>query len=209
MSYGSTAGAHTGVAVTELVKAEVCGLEVFVDTVRYEEGSSQLWLLSLSGQASAVRGAWANLTGFHSFLKLVDSDKLLSLAGGGMGWRSLSSRVGDPKRLGRAWEHMVLLPPCTTTWGDLAEMLVVEGGGRIPAATLMQLLAMRSSLPLESGWADQAWTWAIESGAAVELSGCGPRSWLVRLSDKRLLEEFLPRFATITPADDGAEEIAA
>src|SRR5579883_925920 len=87
MSHGSTAFPRTGVAVTELVKAEVCGLEVFVDTVRYEEGSSQLWLLSLSGQASAVRGAWANLTGFHSFLKLVDSDKLLSLAGGGVGWR--------------------------------------------------------------------------------------------------------------------------
>ncbi len=113
----------SGIPLQELVEAEVSGLQVFLDTVRYDPDANQIWLLSLSGQSTAVRGAWANLTGFHSYLKLVPSERLLTLADGGLGWRSRSSRVGDPKRLGRAWEHIVLLPRCTETWGHIGEML--------------------------------------------------------------------------------------
>jgi len=187
----------SGIAVHELVEAEVSGLQVFLDAVRYDGESNQVWLLSLSGQSTAVRGAWANLTGFHSYLKLLPSELLLTLASGGVGWRSRSARVGDPKRLGRSWEHIVLLPPCTETWGHIGEMLVVERHGRAPAATLMNLLAIRSSLPLDSEWRDEVWQWALGTGAAVELAGHGPRAWLVRLSDKRLTDEFLPRYASV------------
>jgi len=187
----------SGIALDELVEAEVSGLQVFLDTVRYEPESNQVWLLSLSGQSTAVRGAWANLTGFHSYLKLLPSDHLLALAGGGLGWRSRSARVGDPKRLGRSWEHILLLPPCTETWSHIGEMLVVERHGREPAATLMNLLAIRSSLPLDTDWQHEVWTWVLDTGAAVELAGHGPRAWLVRLSDKLLTEEFLPRFAVV------------
>ena len=187
----------SGIPLQELIEAEVSGLQVLVDTVRYDPESNQVWLLSLSGQSTAVRGAWANLTGFHSYLKLLPSEQLLTLAGGGLGWRSRSARVGDPKRLGRAWEHIVLLPPCTETWGHIGEMLVVERRGSEPAATLMNLLAIRSSLPLDSEWKEQVWDWGIQTGAGVELAGHGPRAWLVRLSDKRLVDEFLPRFAKV------------
>jgi hypothetical protein len=187
----------SGIALHELVQAEVSGLQVFLDTARYDPESNQVWLLSLSGQSTAVRGAWANLTGLHSYLKLLPSEQLLTLAGGGLGWRSRSARVGDPKRLGRSWEHIVLLPPCTETWGHIGEMLVVERRGRAPAATLMNLLAIRSSLPLDADWKDEVWQWAIDTAAAVGLAGCGPRAWLVRLSDKRLSEEFLPRHASV------------
>jgi hypothetical protein len=105
--------------------------------------------------------------------------------------------VGDPKRLGRSWEHIVLLPPCTETWGHIGEMLVVERHGRERAATLMNLLAIRSSLPLDSEWSEEVWQWALVTEAAVELAGYGPRAWLVRLSDKRLTDEFLPRYASV------------
>ena len=193
----------SGIPLQELVEAEVSGLQVFLDTVRYDPDANQIWLLSLSGQSTAVRGAWANLTGFHSYLKLVPSERLLTLADGGLGWRSRSSRVGDPKRLGRAWEHIVLLPRCTETWGHIGEMLVVERQGRHAAGTLMNLLAIRSSLPLESGWKEEVWQWVLDTGAAIELSGHGPKAWLVRLSDQRLVEEFLPRFARIEPVDNG------
>src|SRR5581483_6289539 len=153
----------SGIRLGELIEAEVSGLQIFLDTVRYESESNQVWLLSMSGQSTAVRGAWANLTGFHSYLKLLPSELLLTLAGGGLGWRSRSARVGDPKRLGRSWEHIVLLPPCTETWGHIGEMLVVERQDRQPAATLMNLLAIRSSLPLDSEWNEEVWQWAVET----------------------------------------------
>jgi len=187
----------SGIRLGELIEAEVSGLQIFLDTVRYESESNQVWLLSMSGQSTAVRGAWANLTGFHSYLKLLPSELLLTLAGGGLGWRSRSARVGDPKRLGRSWEHIVLLPPCTETWGHIGEMLVVERQDRQPAATLMNLLAIRSSLPLDSEWNEEVWQWAVETSAAAELAGHGPRAWLVRLSDKRLTDELLPRYASV------------
>ena len=193
---------HSGIPLSELVEAEVSGLQVFLDTVRYDPDSNQVWLLSLSGQSTAIRGAWANLTGFHSYLKLMPSEQLLTLAGGGLGWRSRSARVGDPKRLGRSWEHIVLLPPCTETWGHIGEMLVVERQGREPAATLMNLLAIRSSLPLDAEWKEDVWQWAVETGAAVELAGHGPRAWLVRLSDQRLVDEFLTRFVSVEAGDE-------
>lgn len=196
----------SGIPLSALVEAEVSGLQVFLDTVRYDAESNQVWLLSLSGQSTAVRGAWANLTGFHSYLKLLPSEQLLTLVSGGVGWRSRSARVGDPKRLGRSWEHIVLLPPCTETWGHIGEMLVVERQGRHPAATLMNLLAIRSSLPLDSEWKTEIWQWALDIGAAVELAGHGPRAWLVRLSDKRLTDEFLPRYASV---EAEASELAA
>jgi len=196
----------SGIALHELVEAEVSGLQVFLDTLRYDPESSQVWLLSLSGQSTAVRGAWANLTAFHSYLKLLPFEQLLTLASGGLGWRSRSARVGDPKRLGRSWEHIVLLPPCTETWGHISEMLVVERQSRQPAATLMNLLAIRSSLPLDTEWKEEVWQWALDTGAAIELAGHGPRAWLVRLSDKRLTDEFLPRYAAVEAA---AAELAA
>ena len=194
----------SGVPLRGLVSAEVAGLQVFLDTVRYEPESNHIWLLSISGQSTAVRGAWANLTGFHSFLRLLPSEQLLTLADGGLGWRTRSARLGDPKRLGRAWEHIVLLPRCTETWGHIGEMLVVERQARDPATSLMNLLAVRSSLPLDSGWKDEVWAWVLEVGAAVELAGHGPAAWLIRLSDKRLTDEFLPRFARIEVADGAA-----
>ncbi len=198
----------SGIALRELVEAEVSGLQVFVDSVRYDPESNQVWLLSLSGQSTAVRGAWANLTGFHSYLKPLPSEQLLTLASGGLGWRSRSARVGDPKRLGRAWEHIVLLPPCTETWGHIGEMLVVERQGGEPAATLMNLLAIRSSLPLDSEWQQEVWDWALDAGAALALAGHGPCAWLVRLSDKQLVDEFLPRYASVE-ASEAAELVAS
>jgi hypothetical protein len=199
-----------GISLDELVSAEVAGLQVFLDTLRYDPESNQVWLLSISGQSTAVRGAWANLTGFHSYLKVLPSEQLLTLASGGLGWRTRSARLGDPKRLGRAWEHIVLLPPCTETWGHIGEMLIVERPDRDRACSLMNLLAIRSSLPLDSGWKDEVWAWAADAGAIHELAGHGPAAWLVRLSDELLMDEFLPRFARVEPAADRSTgEVAA
>lgn len=195
----------SGVPLRELFEAEVSGLQVFLDTVRYNAETKQVWLLSMSGQSTAVRGAWANLTGFHSYLKLLPSEQLLTLADGGLGWRSRSARVGDPKRLGRAWEHIVLVPKCTETWGHIGEMLVIERQGCDPAATLMNLLAVRSSLPLESAWKEEVWEWVLDTAMATELDGHGPKAWLVRLSDKQLVDEFLPRFASVEAEQPDAD----
>ena len=205
-----TAAPPSGISLGELVSAEVVGLQVFLDTLRYDPESNQIWLLSISGQSTAVRGAWANLTGFHSYLKVLPSQQLLTLASGGLGWRTRSARLGDPKRLGRSWEHMVLLPPCTETWAHIGEMLIVDRPDRDHAGSLMNLLAIRSSLPLDSRWRDEVWAWAVEAGATSELAGHGPAAWLVRLNDKLLIDEFLPRFARVEPAADLAtSEVAA
>ena len=185
----------------KLLTAEVAGFEIRVDTVRYEPAVTEgdlgvIWLLSIAGQATAVRGAWANMVALGSYLRLTESDQLLTLARNGEGWYGPTARLGDPRRLGRTWQQIILLPPCTERWSGVGELLIVEDEIE-PAATLMNHLALRSSLPLSGDWKYELWAWAIESGVAKELVGIGRRAWLVRVSDSKLLTECMPKFGSV------------
>ncbi|MHB8621175.1 MAG: hypothetical protein ACYDAG_16685 [Chloroflexota bacterium] len=193
MSAGSVNA--SGLHFDNLTNGEVAGCAIMLDTLRYLPqgdggGGNLMYLLGFSAQTSVAKAVWANLIPPHFSYLNVD-DTLYMLADGGKGWEVRTSRISH------GIDELVLFPPCAGRWGTVGEMLVVERQGIRPAETLMRFLEYRSTVPQDSGWADEMWSWAIETGATVELAGFGPRAWLVRLSDDLLLGS-LTRFAATT-----------
>lgn len=185
----------SGIHFDTLTQGEVAGCTVIVDTLRYlppgqAGGGNLIYLLGFSAQTSVAKAVWANLIPPHfSYLSVADARYVL--ADGGKSWEVRTSRISH------GIDELVLFPPCADRWGTVAEMLVVERQAASPADTLMRFLEYRSTVPLDSSWADEVWRWALDTGATLELAGFGPRAWLVRLSDQLLLES-LTHFAATT-----------
>lgn len=175
-----------------LIEAEVAGLEVILDALRHDE-QDHIWLISMAGQQTAIRGAWASLLQ-GSVLAIESTRQRLCIPEPREGWSAKATRVGDPRRLGRSFGHMVMLPPCTDSWSTQPEILIVEHAKTTHQATLMRFLASRSTLPLDDAWADQLWAWAEGNGSIATLRGHGPQAWLATIKDEQLLADFLPRF---------------
>jgi hypothetical protein len=175
----------SGLAFDDVIAGEVAGCGVLVDTLRYlpAEGESApkvLYLLGFSAQTSVARAAWANLIAPRCGYLHIEDDSYV-LADGGKGWELRTSRVSH------GVDEMVLFPPCADRWAGVEEILVVQHEGQPPAATLLRFLEYRASVPLDARWADAIWQWSVETGSALELSGFGPATWLVRLTDDALL----------------------
>jgi hypothetical protein len=168
-----------------LIGGEVAGCAITLDTLRYvppseDAGGNTIYLVGFSAQTSVARAAWANLIAPHCSSLHVDDARYV-LAEGGKGWELRTSRVSH------GIDEMVLFPPCADRWAGVQEILVVDRAGQSPAETLMRFLEYRSSVPLDSAWANAVWQWALDSGACLDLDGFGPRAWLVRVSDEVLL----------------------